>query len=93
MNLRVFLGKNPLPNFKLAPPPTGELQITYVREDVCQLELLRRVVGLTESRRRGYGRTFPAQFSEMSSSPKAVTNHSSLYKISSIKIWQDSERW
>ncbi|KAI9692276.1 MAG: phenylalanine--tRNA ligase subunit beta [Bathelium mastoideum] len=37
MNLRVFLRKNTLPNFKLVPPSDGELQTTYVSEDTARI--------------------------------------------------------
>ncbi|KAL9095143.1 MAG: hypothetical protein Q9165_002746 [Trypethelium subeluteriae] len=37
MNLKAFLSQTTLPNFKLAPPPGGELQTTYVREDTARI--------------------------------------------------------
>ncbi|KAL9066456.1 MAG: hypothetical protein Q9157_007132 [Trypethelium eluteriae] len=37
MNLKVFLGQTTLPNFKLVPPPNGELQTTYVKEDTARI--------------------------------------------------------
>lgn len=33
--LNIFLGRQPLPNYKLVEPANGELQTIIVKEDVC----------------------------------------------------------
>jgi len=32
--LNIFLGRKPLPNYRLVPPASGELQTIIVKEDV-----------------------------------------------------------
>ncbi|KAL2014690.1 hypothetical protein VTN00DRAFT_2215 [Thermoascus crustaceus] len=35
--LNIFLGRKPLPNYRLVPPPSGELQTIIVKEDTARI--------------------------------------------------------
>lgn len=92
--LNIFLGRTKAPSYRVVAPPDGEAQVITVQKEVG-MDL---PTGVDErlmlfDRLHVLGHMFPVPFYGISNSIKNGTTHSSLSRISYIRILLDSVRW
>jgi hypothetical protein len=93
--LNIFLGRKPLPKYRLVPPAQGELEKIIVKTDVSrkQPEKMLRKVADSCHRQRKSDHTFPARFYAILPSTRPDTSRSLRYRTNFIRTWLDSVHW
>ena len=91
--LNIFRGKQTSPNYRLVPPPSGELEVLTCDETVCIQRATFSYNRLTQHRHHKSDPSFQAQYYGISNSPKQDTNLSLLFKINFTKTLLVSGPW
>lgn len=94
--LNIFRGKTTSPNYRLAVPPSGELQTITVHEEVGSEETHGHKVSQNSNqsiRPHAYAPMRLVPFYEILNSPKTDTIPSLLFRISYTRILAGIELW